>query len=393
MKKEWPKVRLGEMLRQVDRSEAIDASRVYRLMGVRWYGQGLFVREEKIGAEIAANAVYSVKPGDFVYNRLFAWKGSFAVAGPESHNAYVSNEFPCFLADRMRLDPSFLLWLFREERAWSKVLGLSTGATPTSRNRLKESVFLAMEIPLPPLAEQRRVVARIEELASQIREACALRGQATEEAESLLICMAHRHDLNDAAKESAGWRKGRLSECIRLVDDSHRVNVDQNYPNLGIYSFGRGLFPKVPIDGAATSATALRRVRAGQFIYSRLFAFEGAYGMVTRDYDGHFVSAEYPTFECDPRQIRIEFLTAYFKAPSAWRDVATGSKGLGHRRQRVQPGQVLAHTVWIPPLGWQDSLGEMQAEVDALKRIQTETDAELHALLPAVLDGAFKGEL
>ena len=35
----------------------------------------------------------------------------------------------------------------------------------------------------------------------------------------------------------------------------------------------------------------------------------------------------------------------------------------------------------------------LQAEVDALKRLQAETAAELDALLPAILDKAFKGKL
>ncbi len=38
-------------------------------------------------------------------------------------------------------------------------------------------------------------------------------------------------------------------------------------------------------------------------------------------------------------------------------------------------------------------LDALQAEVDALKRLQAETAAELGALLPAILDRAFKGEL
>ena len=38
-------------------------------------------------------------------------------------------------------------------------------------------------------------------------------------------------------------------------------------------------------------------------------------------------------------------------------------------------------------------LDALQAEVDGLKRLQAETSAELDALLPAVLDRAFKGEL
>ncbi len=36
-------------------------------------------------------------------------------------------------------------------------------------------------------------------------------------------------------------------------------------------------------------------------------------------------------------------------------------------------------------------LDALQAEVDALKRLQAETAAELDALLPAILDRAFKG--
>jgi type I restriction enzyme S subunit len=58
------------------------------------------------------------------------------------------------------------------------------------------------------------------------------------------------------------------------------VREDETYPNFGIYSFGRGLFRKSPIKGISTSAPTLFRVHAGDFIYSRLFAFEGAYGIV-----------------------------------------------------------------------------------------------------------------
>jgi type I restriction enzyme S subunit len=38
-------------------------------------------------------------------------------------------------------------------------------------------------------------------------------------------------------------------------------------------------------------------------------------------------------------------------------------------------------------------LDALQAEVDALKRLQAETATEVAALLPALLDRAFKGEL
>ena len=50
-----------------------------------------------------------------------------------------------------------------------------------------------------------------------------------------------------------------------------------------------------------------------------------------------------------------------------------------------------------PPLPEQrrivSALDALQAEVAALKRLQAETATELDALLPAILDKAFKGEL
>src|SRR5207249_8193310 len=107
---------------------------------------------------------------DFVYNRLFAWKGSFAVATEANAGCYVSNEFPCFAIDQDRADAKFLWRYFSRASPWEEALGLSAGGTPTSRNRLKEEKFLSMEIPIPPLPQQRRIVARIEELAAKIHE-------------------------------------------------------------------------------------------------------------------------------------------------------------------------------------------------------------------------------
>ena len=56
-----------------------------------------------------------------------------------------------------------------------------------------------------------------------------------------------------------------------------------------------------------------------------------------------------------------------------------------------------AYPVYVPPLHEQHrivaELDILRAEVDNLKHLQAETSAELNALLPAILDRAFKGEL
>jgi hypothetical protein len=59
----------------------------------------------------------------------------------------------------------------------------------------------------------------------------------------------------------------------------------------------------------------------------------------------------------------------------------------------VQTSQVANDPICFHGLTHVTESEALQAEVDALKRLQAETAAELDALLPAILDHAFKGEL
>jgi type I restriction enzyme S subunit len=388
-----PLIPLGEVLTPISRPEPIDPERTYRILGAHWYAKGLYVKDILGGAQIQAARVYRVEEGDFVYNRLFAWKGSFALGTQDTDGCYVSNEFPCFRIQADRIHEKFLRWYFSREPAWTEALGLSKGGTPTSRNRLKEEAFLAMTIPLPPRPAQEQLVERIDALAAKIEEAKRLYELTGKGASRLLIAMAHRDDLDQAEKLKQGWRPVTLGEVLKVVSEPRPVKTDETYPNLGIYSFGRGLFKKPAIEGSSTSARTLYRVKAGQFIYSRLFAFEGAYGVVTKDYEGHFVSNEYPTFECDPSYISAAFLDAYFRNPRIWAEIATGSKGLGDRRQRVHPERVLGHRLFLPPLEWQLQMFKVRSELTKLDQFRSELQNEINALLPAILDRAFKGEL
>lgn len=152
------------------------------------------------------------------------------------------------------------------------------------------------------------------------------------------------------------WPTVALRELLTPADETVPVQQGSEYPNFGMYSFGRGLFKKSPISGAKTSAPSLRRVRAGNFVFSRLFAFEGAYGLVDEVFDGYFVSNEYPSFQIDTRRLNARFLKLYFQLPRVWQEVAIGSKGVGSRRVRVQPAQMLTHAIPLPPISEQERI-------------------------------------
>lgn len=208
-------------------------------------------------------------------------------------------------------------------------------------------------------------------------EACALLA----ETQRIVATLA---DSSDVEREA--WTEMPLGKILREAGEPHNVDPESSYPNLGVYSFARGLFPKAPIEGNTTSASVLYRVRAGQFIYSRLFAFEGAYAIVPEELDGYFVSNEFPTFDIDQTLVMPEFLAAYFQSPLVWERVATdGSLGLGNRRQRVQAPVLLRHRLRLPPREWQERIVAIQKCVQALRRIER---SEIDRLLPVLVKRA-----
>jgi type I restriction enzyme, S subunit len=82
---------------------------------------------------------------------------------------------------------------------------------------------------------------------------------------------------------------------------------------------------------------------------------------------------------------------------SHWTKDRMADKSRGDMMPHILLREIRALPVLLPPLPEQRrivmELDALQAEVDALKRLQAETAAELDALLPSILDRAFRGEL
>ena len=388
----WVPTSLGDILTQERRPVALDPEKKYAEIGVYSYGRGIFHKEPRTGFEIGNKDLYEIKQGDFIFQITFAWEGAIALASETEDGMYGSVRFPTYRINEDICYPKFLLNYFKTEEGRREIGRISPGSA--GRNRVLATKRLPeIFVPLPPLAEQRRIMAHIESLAARVNEAQRLREDADEEINSLLISMAHRSDESKNKLLAEGWAEVRLGEVIQQVKDRCRVEPNIEYPNLGIYSFARGLFRKQPIDGNLTSAKELYRVHKGQFIYSRLFAFEGACGFITDEYDSCYVSGEYPTFDCDPERVKPEFLFSYFKSLDTWKEISAGSKGLGDRRQRVQPDKFLEHKFLLPPLEWQFKIAMVIQKVEVLRGLQSETEKALNALLPSILDRAFKGKL
>lgn len=381
------RVRVGDVLSLQRRSVAVVPDHEYTLVGCYSFGKGLFHREPRLGADLGAFRYFEIRPGDLVLSNIQAWEGAIAFASAVDAGTVGTHRFLTYTARVPTVDLNWVRWFLLSEPGMDLIRLAAPGTTMRNRT-LAIDRFENLEIPLPPIEEQRRVAARINHVREVSGRTTELRAASQQLAIALGVSVCSRPDLSEDLKRTARWRRVSLGDVMEPAATPTKVEAGVSYPNFGIYSFGRGVFPKPDVDGSATSASWLNRVRAGQVIYSRLFAFEGAYAYVPQRFDGHYVSNEFPTFDPDPEALNARWLAAYLRNSTHWAALAGSSKGLGVRRQRVPVSALLDYRVWLPPIEVQRS---MVATIERLPTVGRDAgvDPRIAALLPSALSEAF----
>lgn len=389
-------VALRDLLTPISRPESVNPQSTYRILGAHWYAQGLYIKDVKLGAEIRANKIYRIMKGDFVYNRLFAWKGSFAIATQENDNCYVSNEFPCFSLKQDRVNSLYLWRYFSRASVWDDALGLSKGGTPTSRNRLKEDNFLAIKIPLPPPSEQRRIVTRIEELAAKIEEAQTLRRQAVAETAILRNSIASRFLHEDL-------HRVRLEEvCSLITDGTHqtpRYTEDGltflSASNIKPFRFMPDVHRKVSYDDYRAYVVHAKPQK-GDVLLTRVGAGIGEAAMIDRDIEFAFY-VSLALIRPVPERLSPEFLVHWLNSPDGLGQSRQQTLGKGHSQGNLNLKLLRSFKIPLPSLSEQHRivhrLNTLKIQIDALEHQQDETGNELDTLLPSIIDGAFRSKL
>jgi len=400
----WPLVPVGEVLVPVSRPEKVDsAGGIYRILGAHWYAQGLYVKDVLPGLAICAREVYRVEKGDFVYNRLFGWKGSFAVVSEEHQGCYVSSEFPCFAVRPDRADGSYIWKYFSRSSVWDEVLGLSRGGTPTSRNRLKENQFLSMKIPLPPVEEQRRIVAQIEELFAKVEGARKLRQEAVEETAQLY----QRQLAKSMEPHSHDWKRETVADVINTIDAGWSPQCDDvpaRNGQWGVLKTTSVQWCKFRPNENKALPTGLQpapalAVEEGDVLVTRAGPRKrvGVVAAIRRSEPRLTISDKLIRLRPNRSKIESRFLELSLAAPFSQEYLVNRKTGLADAQVNISQAILRATPVAYPSLPQQRrivaALDDLQVKLDALKGLQAETSTELDALMPSIFDKAFRGEL
>ena len=150
------KVKLSELIIQKTDTEQIVDMENEHYITLSLYGKGARERVIKDGKYPVPFTGYRVSSGQFIYSRIDARNGAYAIIGPELDGFVVSKDFPVFDINESKVLPHFLRRAVLSAAFINQVKNSSFGAT--NRMRIKEDVFKTYSIPLPELSKQNEIV-------------------------------------------------------------------------------------------------------------------------------------------------------------------------------------------------------------------------------------------
>lgn len=383
----WPQVKLGEaIIERTDIPAYYDiASGKIPIIAKIGFGDGEI--QLRNGSDTKTGMIL-IRPGDLVVSGINASKGAISI-NKYAYDIAATIHYGSYFVKPEKADINFLWWLLRSNTFRNILFQHLPGGIKTE---LKAKRLLEIPIPLPPLAEQRRIVARIDELAAKIEEAKGLRKQAAVEAEAVFI--ANRAAIMTGISRG-GTKPFDQAAVLERGKFSYRPRNDPRF-------FG-GKHPWIQIGEIESSGKYIktwnetlndeglaisRKFPRGTLLIS-IAATIGAVGILEFDCcvpDSIVAVTPLEGAESEFIYHYLGYLRTHLEkvAPQS----AQKNINLQILSSLPFPTCLLAEQRRIVAY-----LDDLQAKIDTLKKLQVETQKELDALLPSVLDRAFKGEL
>ena len=350
---------------------------------------GYIINPQPAAVRAVRNArvdTYKLESGDILVNkssgspRLVGWPAIFE--DPHDGRSYLFSNFMLRLrVVRSQADPWFILRYLHAPQA--RVIYLGAQDTTSGLRNLRVREFLNLPIPLPPLDEQRRIVARVEALMERIREARRLREETRRDADRLWQSVLADTFPRPGSDLPPGWRWVRLGEVCEIWDKYRKpVKKKDRVPGPIPYCGANGVIDYV--DECTHEGHFVLLAEDGGFYGPGERSAYSMFGKFWANNHVHVLRGKDGTL-----------LNAFLEH---WLVVADLRPLLsGATRPKLTQTAMKLIPIPSPPLPEQRRivarLEAVRERMQALKKAQQETEARLKELERSILEKAFRGEL
>ena len=347
---------------------------------------------------VVKNEAQMVRHGDIVISSANSWNlvGKSSWVGDLDFEAAIGG-FICLLrVTRDDVDARYLFRWFSSPRIQAIVR--SFGQKTTNISNLNLGRARELEVPLPPLPEQRRIAAildQVDELRTKRRRALTL---LDELADSLFIDM-----FGDLVKSDHGWPTGEVRDLVAGFSSGRSLaSMTEGTPEslrvLKVSAVTKGIFnpnesKPLPLEYEPPDG---HFVRKGDLLFSRANTSDliGATAYVRDHWPNLVLSDKLWRFLWAPgAQSSALYVWSAFSRREFRRQISERATGSSGSMKNISQGVVLSLPLVIPPASLREEYGEKLLKIEDARVSTNSSLVKLDELFASLQHRAFRGKL
>jgi len=370
MRHNWEIVKLGNLIKQRMGFISIDDFHNYKLCRVQTKVQGVVLREEKQGFEIKTKKQQVCKTDDLIFAEMDARFGGYGIIPAELDGAIVSSHYFLYEINHSELEKKYLEYCLKQP--WFLAQVEAKGSTNYAAIRPYQ--VLEYEIPLPPLAKQKRIVEKIESVQKRIEQIRKLRAEQEREIENIRYSLMTKLE-NTSKKVSicsvCDLQKGSFPIMKTEAGKFPFVVTGADFKTANAYDF----------DCTATCVPLISSTGHGNAAMHRVHYVKGKFAL------SNLLCAVIPK---DESKVNAKYLYELFmvKKDEYFVPLMAGTSNVSLNIDKL--GNV---EIPLPSIDEQNHIVSFLEKTNQIRQTFKTQETELTDLLPALLDKAFKGEL
>ena len=339
-------------------------------------------------AEAPSRARQLVEEGDVLISTVRPNLNGVARVGVEYHGATASTGFCVLRPAPGKLDGGYAFQWVKSQAFVNDMVGKATGA---SYPAVSDRIILESKIPLPPLPEQGRIAAILDQadaLRAKRQEALAQLDSLTQ---SIFIEM-----FGDPAANPKGWEAATLGDLIFSATDGPHVSPsysETGIPFLSTRHVRRGEISWSDLKFLSPADAEVQwkkcRPERGDILYTK----GGTTGLAAavRTEEAFAVWVHVALLKPDSAKVETEWLESMLNADFCYRQSQDLTHGIANRDLGLK--RMVKIRMYRPPSSLQREFVERKERVNALRASSYLALAELDALFASLQHRAFSGGL
>ncbi|MBN1039289.1 restriction endonuclease subunit S [Clostridium botulinum] len=153
---EWEEKKCSNLFDKIRNSVDVEENKLYKQIGIRSHGKGIFYKDEVIGKELGNKRVFWVEPNVFIVNIVFAWERAIARTTENERGMIASHRFPMYKPKEEILDLDYITCFFKTNKG-KALLELASPGGAGRNKTLGQKEFDNLKIILPKVEEQKKI--------------------------------------------------------------------------------------------------------------------------------------------------------------------------------------------------------------------------------------------